>query len=185
MAIWLALLLLLAEPAAVAGFPGVADSSFTAASGERTMRLTTEIAAPPKAIWPLLSTAEGWKTWGVATAYIDFHDGGMIETSYTAGKPQGDRDNIKNAIIAIEPERMLVFRNVQAPRDFKDPELFAHVISTLRIEPLGPNRSRITYLGDGFDAGPGFDALYEKFLGGNAYTLVKLKEAAEKPAPRR
>jgi hypothetical protein len=73
----------------------------------------------------------------------------------------------------------MVFRNVQAPRDFKDPELFARVITTIAVEPLGPRRSLVTLWGDGYGPGAGFDELYGKFLTGNAFTLVKLREALQ------
>ena len=170
--------------AVATAFAGVTDTSFVADNGDRTMRFETEIAAPAHDIWLALSTAEGWRRWAGKTAYVDFREGGAIETSYRPDAPRGDRDNIKNQIVAIVPDRLLVFRNVQAPTNFKDPELFARVTSILRIEPLGPRRSRVVYEGEGFGKGAGFDALYHQFAKGNAYTLSELRQAFPDAARR-
>jgi uncharacterized protein YndB with AHSA1/START domain len=164
-------------------YPGVTDTSFTADDGERVMRLSIEVAADPARVWHVFSTADGWRALGVKTAYVDFRQGGVIETSYKAGTPKGDPDNIKNQVVAFAPERLLVFRNVQAPRSFPNAALFARVTSIVEIEPLAPGRSRVTLSGDGYGAGAGFDDLYAKFLGGNAYTLVEMKDVLEKTAP--
>jgi uncharacterized protein YndB with AHSA1/START domain len=161
-------------------YPGVTDTSFTADNGDRVMRLSIEVAADPAQIWHVFSTADGWRALGVKTAYVNFRQGGVVETSYKAGVPQGDPDNIKNQIVAFAPNQLLVFRNVQAPRDFPGAALFARVTTIVLIEPLGPGRTRVTLSGDGYGAGPGFDDLYAKFLGGNAYTLAGLKDALDK-----
>jgi len=163
-------------PAAKA-YPGVTDTSFVADNGDRVMRLSVEVAAGPAQVWRVFSTAGGWRALGVKTAYVNFRQGGVIETSYKAAAPQGDPDNIKNQVVAFIPERLLVFRNVQAPRGFPNAALFGRVTSIVLIEPLAPGRTRVTLSGDGYGAGPGFDDLYAKFLGGNAYTLVGLKDA--------
>jgi uncharacterized protein YndB with AHSA1/START domain len=161
-------------------YPGVTDTSFVADNGDRVMRLSIEVAADPAQVWHVFSTTEGWRALGVKTAYVNFRPGGVIETSYKAGMPQGDPDNIKNQVVAFVPERLLVFRNVQAPRDFPNAVLFARVTTIVQIEPLTPGRTRVTLSGDGYGAGAGFDDLYAKFLGGNAYTLAGLKDVLAK-----
>jgi uncharacterized protein YndB with AHSA1/START domain len=161
-------------------YPGVSDTSFTAGNGDHTMRLSVDIAVDPPAVWHALSTADGWRALSVKTAYVDFRQGGEIETNYKAGSPKGSLDNIKNQIIAFAPDRLLVFRNVQAPRGFKDADLFGHIVTAIAIEPLGPGHSRVTLSEDGYAPTPGFDALYGKFLDGNAYTLAGLRDALAK-----
>ena len=171
-----------AFPAAKA-YPGVTDSSFVADDGERVMRLSIEVAADPARVWRVFSTAEGWRALGVKTAYVNFRQGGVIETSYKAGAPKGDPDNIKNQVVAFVPNQLLVFRNVQAPRGFPNAALFARVTTIVEIEPLAPGRTRVTLSGDGYGAGPGFDDLYAKFLGGNAYTLAGLRDVLARSGP--
>lgn len=168
-----------AEPSLAQQFPQVADSSFTTARGDRTMRLSVVIKADPTAIWHALSTAEGWTGWAVKTAYVDFREGGIIETSYRPGVARGDPDNIQNQIIAFVPERLLVFRNVQAPRDFKDAETFGRIVTSIALEPLADGATRVTISGAGYGQGEAFDRLYGQFAWGNSYSLVELKKALE------
>jgi uncharacterized protein YndB with AHSA1/START domain len=163
-------------------FPGVVDTSFVADNGDRTLRLAIETPANPERVWQVFTTADGWKALSVPTAYVDFREGGVIETSYRAGAPKGDPDNIKNQIIAYVPERLLVFHNVQAPRNFSGAALFARITTSIRIEPLDSGGSRVTISGDGYGPGAGFDDLYGKFLQGNAYTLAGLRDALAKGA---
>ena len=157
-------------------FPDVRDSSFVAANGERTMRQAIVVPADAHAVWLALSTADGWKGWAVATAYVDFREGGQIETNYQPERPQGDRDNIRNQIIAFVPDRMLVFRNVQAPTSFKNPEMFSQIVTTIRLEAIDATHTEVTISGAGYRAEPAFDDLYARFQWGNAYSLVELRK---------
>ncbi len=169
-----ALLLVAAGPK---DFASVTDSSFVAADGTRTLRLSALIPAPPAEVWTALSTPDGWARWGTKTAYLDFRQGGQIETSYAANAPRGHRDNIRNQIIDIVPERLLVIRNVQAPRDFfGDAALFGRIVGTIRLEPEAGG-TRLTLSQEGYGATPAFDNLYSHFAWGNAYTLDGLRKS--------
>lgn len=167
-----------AEPLAVQ-FPQVADTSFVTAKGDRTMRLSVVIGASPAAVWRALSTADGWMSWGVKSAYVDFREGGIIETNYKPGAALGDPDNIQNQIIAFAPERLLVFRNVQAPRDFRNAETFGRIVTSIALEPQPGGGTRVTISGAGYGAGADYDALYRQFAWGNSYSLMELKKALE------
>ncbi len=170
-----------AAPPISQAYPGVSDTSFTAGNGDHVMRLSIDIPVGAPAVWHALSTADGWRALSVKTAYVDFHQGGDIETNYRAGSPQGSPDNIKNQIIAFVPERLLVFRNVQAPRGFTDADLFGRIVTSIAIEPEGAGHCRVTLSEDGYAPTPGFEGLYGKFLQGNAYTLANLRKALTAP----
>ncbi len=180
------LALLAAAPASAIAqdFPQVANTSFVAANGEKTMRLSIVVNVPADKVWWALSTAEGWKSWTVGTAYVDFREGGQIETNYKPGQPQGGPDNIRNQIIAVDDGRLLVFRNVQAPRTFKHPEEFSRIITSIRLEPTktpgGLEATSVTISGAGYAPNPAYDELYGFFSKGNAFSLVELKDSLEK-----
>lgn len=159
----------------------VQDTSYVEANGDRAQRLSILVPAPPSAVWKAFDNAEGWKRWAVSVAWVDFRPGGQIETSYSPAAHQGERDNIKNQIVAIDPGRMLVFRNVQAPPTFKDPELFARVTSIVELAPAAKGRTLVTISGVGYGQGPAWDSLYAQFLAGNAYSLEKLRDAFTRP----
>jgi uncharacterized protein YndB with AHSA1/START domain len=162
-----------------ADFPNVSDDSYTESNGGRVLKLSIEIDAPVARIWNLLVSAEGWRSWAVPVAWVDFGIGGMIETSYTATASRGQPGNIENAIVAYVPEQLLVIRNVQAPPGFEYAEEFGKTVTVITLRAVSKNRSRIELDGVGFLATPAFDVLLKKFKFGDSWTLEHLKRAAE------
>lgn len=162
-----------------ADFPNVRDQSFTERSGSRVLRLSVDVDAPADKIWQLLSSADGWRSWAVPVAWVDFGIGGLIETSYDAAAVRGRAGNIKNAIVAYVPEELLVIRNVQAPPNFANAEEFGKTITAIRVRSISANRSTVQLDGVGFLATPAFDSLLKKFKFGDSWTLEHLKRAAE------
>ncbi|MBK6336548.1 MAG: SRPBCC family protein [Betaproteobacteria bacterium] len=154
----LALMLLFATLPArgvVPGFPDVVDSSFTEANGDRTLQLAIVVPASAKDAFAAFATAEGWKTWAVPFAVGEPRVGAVMETAYRLDAKPGDRGNIRNQFIAWLPERLVVFRNVQAPPDFPNPDLFAKVVSVVEFVPIGPASTRIVMSGVGYGPGTG------------------------------
>ncbi len=164
---------------AVPGFPDVVDSSFTEANGDRTLQLAIVVPASAKEAFAAFATAEGWKTWAVPFAVGEPRVGAIMETAYRLDAKPGDRGNIRNQFIAWLPERLLVFRNVQAPPDFPNADLFANVVSVVEFVPLGPASTKIVLSGVGYGPGSGYDELYRMFQRGNAWSLAKLKQRFE------
>jgi uncharacterized protein YndB with AHSA1/START domain len=162
-----------------ADFPNVRDESYTEPNGSRVLKLSITIDAPVGKIWRLLTSSEGWQSWAVPVAWVEFGIGGMVETSYTATAVRGQPGNIKNAIVAYVPEQLLVLRNVQAPPNFEDAEDFGKTVTAINLRAISKNRSQVELDGVGFLATPGFDTLLKKFKFGDAWTLEHLKRAAE------
>ena len=179
------LLVLLALPGFAAAepswrdFPGVSNSSFIEPNGDRAIQLSIEVPADPDAVFNAFTTSEGFRSWAVPVARIDLRTGGMIESSYDAGASIGDRDNIRNEILAFIPDRLLVIRNVQAPRSFVDPELFQRTVTIIEFASAGANRTRVTLTNSGYGSGAGFDRLYRQFEWGDAYSLASLRRRFE------
>ncbi len=165
--------------AATADFPNVRDDSYTEANGSRVLKLSIIIDAPASKIWKLLISSEGWQSWAVPVAWVDFGIGGMIETSYTATAVRGQPGNIKNSIVAYVPQQLLVLRNVQAPPKFEHAEEFGKTVTALNLRSISKNRSQVELDGVGFLAAPAFDTLLKKFRFGDSWTLEHLKRAAE------
>jgi uncharacterized protein YndB with AHSA1/START domain len=169
-----------AGPHAVAAqFPNVRDDSYTEPNGSRVLKLSITIDAPVGKIWQLLTSGEGWKSWAVPVAWVEFGIGGMVETSYTATAVRGQPGNIKNAIVAYVPEQLLVLRNVQAPPNFEDAEDFGKTVTAINLRAISKNRSQVELDGVGFLATTAFDTLLKKFKFGDSWTLEHLKRAAE------
>jgi len=168
-----------AGSAGAADFPNVRDDSYTEPNGGRVLKLSITIDAPVNKIWKLLISAEGWQSWAVPVAWVDFGVGGVVETSYTATAVRGQPGNIKNAILAYVPEQLLVLRNVQAPTNFEHAEDFGKTVTVIDLRSLSKSRSKVELDGVGFLATPAFDSLLKNFRYGDSWTLEHLKRAAE------
>ena len=160
-------------------FSNVRDDSYTEPNGSRVLKLSIAIDAPVSKIWKLLISSEGWQSWAVPVAWVDFGVGGMVETSYTATAVRGQPGNIKNSIVAYIPEQLLVLRNVQAPPNFEHAEDFGKTVTAINLRSISKNRSQVELDGVGFLATPAFDTLLKKFKFGDSWTLEHLKRAAE------
>ena len=167
-------------PGAIAsGFPNVRDDSYIEPNGSRVLKLSITIDAPVSKIWKLLISSEGWQSWAVPVAWVDFGIGGMVETSYAATAVRGQPGNIKNSIVAYVPEQLLVLRNVQAPPNFEHAEDFGKTVTAINLHSISKDRSQVELDGVGFLATPAFDTLLKNFKFGDSWTLEHLKRAAE------
>jgi uncharacterized protein YndB with AHSA1/START domain len=176
------LLMLVPAGYAVAGaadFPNVRDDSYAEPNGSRVLKLSISIDAPVRTLWKLLVSSEGWQSWAVPVAWVDFGIGGSIETSYTATAVRGQSGNIKNLIVAYVPEQLLVLRNVQAPPNFEHAEDFGRTVTAINLRSLSKNRTQVELDGVGFLPTPAFDTLLKRFRFGDSWTLEHLKRAAE------
>jgi uncharacterized protein YndB with AHSA1/START domain len=173
-------LALAAAPAAAAppswrDYPGVENTSFVEPNGDRSLQLSATVPATPHEAFLAFTTDDGFRSWAVGMAKIDLRVGGMIEASYDAKARVGDPDNIKNQILAYVPDRLLVIRNVQAPRSLPGREAFARTVTMVEFAPVaGGTRVTLTNAGYGSDADSA--AVYRHFEWGNAYTLDALRK---------
>jgi uncharacterized protein YndB with AHSA1/START domain len=161
-------------------FKDVANTSFVEPSGQRSIQLSIDVAASPHQAFAAFTTSDGFSSWAVPVAKVDYRIGGYIEASYEANAKIGDPGNIKNAIVAYVPDRVLVIHNIQAPADFADQELFQRTVTIIEFAALAPRRTRVTITNAGYGTGERFDTLYRHFEWGNAYTLQALKNRFEK-----
>jgi uncharacterized protein YndB with AHSA1/START domain len=160
-------------------FKDVTNTSFVEASGDRAIQLSIEVPAAAPAVFAAFTTSDGFSSWAVPVAHVEFRVGGYIEASYDARAKLGDPGNIRNEILAYVPDRLLVIRNQQAPPGFADPELFRRTVTVIEFAALAPERTRVTITNAGYGAGEGFATLYKHFEWGDAYTLAELRKRFE------
>ena len=161
-------------------FKDVANTSYIEPSGERSIQLSIDVSASPHDAFTAFTTSDGFSSWAVPIAKVEFRIGGYIEASYDTNAKIGDPGNIKNAIVAYVPDRVLVIHNIQAPAEFADQELFQRTVTIIEFTALAPRRTRVTITNAGYGAGQRFDTLYRHFEWGNAYTLQALKTRFDK-----
>ena len=157
--------------------PGVDDLSSTAADGTRTLRQSVVVAAPLAAVWTAFTTTDGYVSWAMPVASVDFRVGGTIEASYVRGAKLGDTNNIRNEIIAYAPERMFAIRNRNAPPDAPfDVGTFQSLHTVVLFDDEGGSRTRVTIVQPGYGAGEKFAKLWSFFEWGNGATLAALRD---------
>jgi uncharacterized protein YndB with AHSA1/START domain len=155
---------------------GISNTSYEPPEGGFVLRHEVVIPAPPDAVWEAFTTAEGWMSWAVPFARVDFGLGGQIETSYNPSAQAGDAANILSRILAYLPGSMMAFRAERPPPDFPHPELLEGLFSVVEIAPHGDGASRVQLSGVGYTDSPGHLELREFFERGNAWSLERLVE---------
>jgi len=164
-----------AEEIAIVQAPAIANCSRVEPSGERTLCHELVVSAPLAEAWALFTTSEHLRTWVAPVAAIDARVGGMWETSYSASARIGDAGNIRNRIIAIEPQRLLVIQVANAPPNFPHADVVKQLSTRLEFEAVDATHTRVRVVMLGYRAGEAYDTLYRHFDRGNAWTLGQLQ----------
>ena len=146
------------------------DRTVTEANGTRTLITEVWVPAAPDAVWPAVSTPEGWKSWAVPNAWLT---GDLLETSYNVAGKQGDPANIQQRFLQTVPGKLLVFRTVRTPPGFPHAEAFMGVTQSLELIPEGAG-TRVRLTGANYPAGAEGTELLGFFTQGNRVTLDRL-----------
>jgi len=160
-------------------FPGVSNTSYVDAAGQKALQLSMDIPAPPHAVFDAFATSDGFKSWAVAVARIDLRTGGEIESSYDPKARIGDPNNIKNQIVTFIPDQLLVIRNIQAPKGFAGEGEFQKTVTVIEFTPIDGGKTRVRLTNTGYGDSPEAKTVFGHFEWGNAYTLAELKKRFE------
>ena len=150
----------------------VAVTKHKSADGGHAMTHEVVVAAPVAEVWRAISTAEGWESWAVPTAWSPQPD--IIETSYTPTAEPDDPTTIKQQVLFAAPERLMLFRTVKAPDGFPDFDTFAKVTNLFEVEPVGEGRTRVRLIGTGYAGTAAGQRLLAAFEHGNTISLQNL-----------
>ena len=176
----LALALLLAGPVAAAPkAPDVVETSFVTPDGQSDLQQSVVISAPVAVLWKSFTDPKEFARWNAPVAAIDMRVGGTLEASYDPKHPLGDPDNIKHRVITFLPERLIVFQNIQAPRDLPDAQAFQRTVTIVQYDPAGDGRTRVTISSTGWATDAPSARLYHFFQVDNAELLEKMKTVYE------
>ncbi|HEX4882823.1 MAG TPA: SRPBCC domain-containing protein [Casimicrobiaceae bacterium] len=155
----------------------VEDLSSVGADGTRVLEQRVLVPAPADEVWKAWATSEGFGSWVAPFARVDLRLGGSMEASFNDAAKPGDRDNIRNEIVALVPGRLFAIRNVQAPANAPfDVPVFQTLHTVVLFEPKGPGSTQVTVIMPGVGSGPAHDGVYKHFAWGNRYTLDALRK---------
>jgi len=156
-------------------FPGVSNTSYVDAAGQKALQLSMDIPASPHQVFEAFATSDGFKSWAVAVANVDLRTGGTIEASYDPKAKIGDPNNIKNQIVTFIPDHLLVIRNIQAPEGFAGKGEFQKTVTIIELAPIATG-TRVRLTNTGYGDSEEARTVYGHFEWGNAYTLAELKK---------
>jgi uncharacterized protein YndB with AHSA1/START domain len=161
--------------------PDVVDTSFVTADGARDLQQSVVIDAPVAMLWKSFTDPAEFKRWNSPVSAIDMRVGGSLEASYNPKAVIGDPNNIKHRVITFLPERLIVFQNIQAPRQLPGAQAFQRTVIVVQFEPLGPARTKVTLSCTGWGKDADSDRLYRFFQADNAEELENWKRVYEAP----
>ena len=184
--LFLAAVLLATGPAlaAPAPNPDVTDTSFVTTDGARDLQQSVVIEAPVAMLWKSFTDPAEFRRWNSPVSAIDMRVGGSLEASYNPKAVIGDPNNIKHRVITFLPERLIVFQNIQAPRQLPGAQAFQRTVIVVEFEPLGPTRTKVTLSCTGWGKDADSDRLYRFFQADNAEELERWKHVYEAPTAR-
>jgi len=165
------------------GTPAAADPEAFAAPDTSPLVHEGIINAPIAEVWKGISTADGYKMWGVAQCEYDLRVGGQIRTHYRPDGKLGDAGTIEQEILAFEPGRMLAFRIAKPPAGFPYKEAWKGTWSVITLTDLGDGRTHMRLAGMGYTADPESQQMRKFFLSGNEYSLKMAQSHFDKHAP--
>ena len=104
----------------------------------------TIVNAPVSRVWEAFTTKAGMESWMVANGDIDPRVGGRMRTSYRKDADLEGDTAIHQAILSIDPERMLSYRTVKSPAGFPFAATIGQTWTVIYFEPLEGGRTKVT-----------------------------------------
>lgn len=122
----------------------VRDTSYVTASGERVLRIETDVAAPVEEVWKAFATAEGLSRWLAPDVAVDLKVGGLVAPrDASAGRIGATGAAVLDVVNYLERE-LITFR-IQLDDRFSETirEDDDRLQEIVRLVPAGPNGTRI------------------------------------------
>lgn len=167
----------------IAALSGMAALASHAVSAEEpdTSPLTHSavLRAPIAEVWDALTNPQRMRRWWAPNLEADIRVGGVIRSSYNPQSTLRDEYTIENTILAYAPGRMLSIRCTKAPADFPFKDVIGDTWSTILLDELGPDRTRVTFMGMGYTADEKSQRMRAFFASGNQYVIDQLKQMFE------
>jgi len=129
-------------------------------------------------VWEALTCAEGLvRCFGAGIAEVELRNGGNLRTHHDGKAKLGDPGTIVLEVVAVESQRLVVLRTPAAP---EGREKSTRGTCSLRLEPLGPDRTRLVVTQSHWRlAGP--DGAHLLLGEANPWTLAKVQQACAQP----
>ena len=155
------------------GALAMAQVSVAQTSTEAVVAEATVDASVDK-VWEAFTTKDGIESWMVASGDIDLRIGGLMRTTYQKGSDLDGETAIHQAILSIDPGRMLSFRTIKSPKDFPFADAIFKSWTVVYLDPVDAGRTRVIVKMFGYDGDPESQKMRAFFELGNKVTLDAL-----------
>ena len=137
-----------------------------------------EVVVPASSaqVWQAISTLEGWRTWAAPVTWADPSDPTIIESSYDATAKPGNGRTITQRVILSVPPRLIAWRTIKAPDDFRNFDALSQVTWVFELMPEGSDRTRVRLTGSGYPKTAAGDEVLKFFDRGNVISLEFLRQ---------
>jgi uncharacterized protein YndB with AHSA1/START domain len=158
-------------------FLALAGSSSLGAQ-ERQIRIPLTVAATPERVWSLWTTNEGVRSFFAPGSRIELVVDGPYEIFFDPSAPAGKKGADGMRILAIEPNRRIVFT-------WNAPEHMPYVraqrtIVSIELSPVGRDSTHVVLRHTGWGTGAEWDAAIKYFDGAwNGFVMPLLKHRIE------
>ncbi len=134
-----------------------------------------EVNAPLESVWKAFTTKEGWESWAVPLAEIDWKINGTVKTNYNSLGNIGDSTTIVTHIINFIPYKLItlqaeITKNFPAFMQEDEKDLF----NIIEFIELSPSRTKVNSNGIGYRNNEKYNNLMSYFIKSNEQTQLKL-----------
>ena len=155
----------------------VKNTSYTAQSGEKVLRLEVILPINKLETWQLFTKDEQLIKWIAPVAHIELKTGGYILTNYDKTKSLSDSSSIKlNIINYIEQELLTLKVELNDHFSKNAQKEDKNLQEIIQFEYVSPNETKIISSIIGWGQGEEWVKTYDFFVKGNIWTYEELRK---------
>ena len=132
------------------------------------------VNAPVDRVWDAFTTKAGMESWMAVNGDMEPRVGGRMRTSHRKGADLDGETAIHQAILSVDPGRMLSYRTVKSPAGFPFAAAISQTWTVIYFEPVEGGRTKVTAKMLGFSGDPESQKMRAFFEWGNKATLDAL-----------
>ncbi|MFD2561189.1 SRPBCC domain-containing protein [Aquimarina rubra] len=139
------------------------------------------VNVPLDSVWNAYTTKNGWESWAVAIAEVDFKINGTIRTNYNKNGKIGDSTTINLKVVNYIPKKLITLQ-AELTNNFpdfmkKDEKDLYNIIC---FESLASKKTKVISYGIGYKNNPKYLSLMKFFISGNEMSYQQLIAYLEK-----
>jgi hypothetical protein len=156
----------------------VRDTSYTASTGERVLRIETILPISVDSVWLSFSTPKGLSSWVAPVVSLDLRTGGMLSTNYDKNAAIGSPGTIYLPILNYLDGEMITFKvnlNEAFPKKVREED--KNLQEIIQLVKLGNQKTKVVSSMVGWGQGKQWEDTFNFFSKGNRWTYTQLVKA--------